>query len=523
ARANAIADLRRIGAREVVHPVHLPGLAVERERLFPVRAIGAVLDPQEADLDGPPAVLVLAEELAAIALEAADHRREHLAGLAVDPVDRPLALLDIERAKRDPAPALGREVELVDIDHTAEVDRAAIDRRKLLPVVAADPAGLEAAVVQGPGARDEVEVMQAAGPRGGVDVLAGGVVFGRRGLGRCGRGGRRRRTGGSGCAGGGAACGEREQEQGSKVHAASLRRHSCQLVSCMMAERRFMRASRLVSILMLLQTRGRVTARALAEHLEVSTRTVYRDIDEMSAAGVPVVVERGATGGFELLEGWRTTLTGLTPHESQTLFLSGLPGPAAEHGLGDTMASAHLKLLAALPHAWQVEAQRVSSRFHVDLAGWYRRIKPVQHLRALADAVWAARWIAVRYESWEGLVERELEPLGLVIKAGEWYLAALPRAGRPGRSGRKAPTPRTYRVSNLRELAVRDAFVRPAGFDLSAYWNESTRRFERDIYRGTAEIRLAPRGRKVLRAENAAVEEAIDQAIDQGLGADDWL
>jgi len=284
-----------------------------------------------------------------------------------------------------------------------------------------------------------------------------------------------------------------------------------------------MRASRLVSILMLLQTRGRVTARTLADHLEVSTRTVYRDIDELSAAGVPVVVERGATGGFELLEGWRTTLTGLTPHESQTLFLSGLPGPAAELGLGDTMASAHLKLLAALPHAWQVEAQRVSSRFHVDLAGWYRRIKPVQHLRALADAVWAARWIAVRYESWEGLVERELEPLGLVIKAGEWYLAALPRAGRPGRSGRKAPTPRTYRVSNLRELAVRDAFVRPAGFDLSAYWNESTRRFERDIYRGTAEIRLSPRGRKVLRAENAAVEEAIDQAIDQGLGADDWL
>ncbi|HSS02558.1 MAG TPA: WYL domain-containing protein [Kofleriaceae bacterium] len=274
-----------------------------------------------------------------------------------------------------------------------------------------------------------------------------------------------------------------------------------------------MRASRLVSILMMLQSRGRVSARTLADHLEVSTRTVYRDIDELSASGVPVVVERGSAGGFELLEGWRTTLTGLTPHESQTLFLSGLPGPVAELGLGDTMASAHLKLLAALPRAWQLEAQRVSSRFHVDLAGWYRRVKPVAHLRALADAVWADRWVAIRYESWEGVVDRELEPLGLVIKAGEWYLAALPRHGRARARGR-VPTPRTYRVSNIRELTVQGEFTRAPEFDLSAYWSESTRRFERDIYRTTADIRLSPRGRKLLRNENAAVEDAIDRAAE---------
>jgi predicted DNA-binding transcriptional regulator YafY len=283
-----------------------------------------------------------------------------------------------------------------------------------------------------------------------------------------------------------------------------------------------MRASRLVSIMMLLQTRGRVSARALAEHLEVSTRTVYRDIDELSAAGVPVIVERGATGGFELLEGWRTTLTGLTPHESQTLFLSGLPGPVAELGLGDTMASAHLKLLAALPRAWQLEAQRVSSRFHVDLTGWYRRVKPVQHLRAIADAVWDNRWVRVRYESWDGVVERELEPLGLVIKAGEWYLAALPRASA---SRRRPPTPRTYRVSNIRELTVEAGFARPADFDLNAYWTESTRRFERDIYRATADVRLSPRGRKLLCSDSAAVEEAVEAAIARppGLDGDGWL
>src|SRR5688572_2939710 len=132
--------------------------------------------------------------------------------------------------------------------------------------------------------------------------------------------------------------------------------------------------------MMMLQSRGRVSARALAEHLEVSTRTVYRDIDELSAAGVPVIVERGAMGGFELLEGWRTTLTGLTPSEAQSLFMIGLPGPAMQLGLGDTLASAQLKLLAALPDTWQAEASRVSSRFHVDLAPWYRRLSPVEHL-----------------------------------------------------------------------------------------------------------------------------------------------
>src|SRR5262249_12405000 len=105
-RTDAVVDLRRIGLREVVHPVHLPGLAVERERLFPVGVIGAVLDLQEADFHGPAAVLVLAVELAAVVVEVADYWWEHLAGLAVDSVDRPLALLDVEGAKRDTAPAL---------------------------------------------------------------------------------------------------------------------------------------------------------------------------------------------------------------------------------------------------------------------------------------------------------------------------------------------------------------------------------------------------------------------------------
>jgi predicted DNA-binding transcriptional regulator YafY len=279
------------------------------------------------------------------------------------------------------------------------------------------------------------------------------------------------------------------------------------------------RASRLVSIMMMLQSRGRVSARALAEHLEVSTRTVYRDIDELSAAGVPVVVERGAAGGFELLDGWRTTLTGLTPGEAQSLFVSGLPGPAVELGLGETMASAQLKLLAALPQAWQAEAQRVSARFHVDLAGWYRRSGPVAHLRVIADAVWSDRRIAVRYESWDG-IDRVLEPLGLVVKAGDWYLVARPAAAR----GRDRPA-RTYRVSNIRSLTVEGGFTRPDDFDLAATWTASTRRFEQGILRGTARVRVTPRGRVLLRGASAQVEDAVDRALGEHIaaGADGWI
>jgi predicted DNA-binding transcriptional regulator YafY len=268
-----------------------------------------------------------------------------------------------------------------------------------------------------------------------------------------------------------------------------------------------MRASRLVSILMMLQSRGRISARALAEKLEVSTRTVYRDIDELSAAGVPVIVERGASGGFELLEGWRTTLTGLTTDESQALFLSGLPGPAAELGLGDSMASAQLKLLAALPKDWQPEARRMASRFHVDLAGWYRRPNPASLLRAVADAVWTDHRIEIAYESWTGRVTRDLEPLGLVVKAGEWYLVARP----PGRT-----TARTYKVDQIHALAVGVVFARPA-FDLAAYWRQSTERFEQEIYKSTAKVRLGPRGRQLLREKSAALAAAIP-----GIEGDAW-
>jgi len=264
-----------------------------------------------------------------------------------------------------------------------------------------------------------------------------------------------------------------------------------------------MRASRLLSILMLLQSRGRISAQALAGQLEVSVRTVYRDVDELSASGVPVWAERGRLGGFQLQEGWRTRLDGLTAPEAQAVFLGGLPGPAAELGLGEAMASAQLKLLAALPAGWQEDARRVSSRFHLDPLDWYRSAAPTDHLATIAQAVWSERRVVMRYESWKAVAERKVEPLGVVLKAGVWYMAA----SAPGKEAR------IYRLSNIHTLALTgETFKRPRNFELGTYWQASTKRFEAELYHGTALLRVTPRGMKQLTAMSAALAEAAQRS-----------
>jgi predicted DNA-binding transcriptional regulator YafY len=272
-----------------------------------------------------------------------------------------------------------------------------------------------------------------------------------------------------------------------------------------------MRNSRLLSILMLLQARGRLSASVLAREMDVAVRTIYRDVAALEAAGVPMMVERGAAGGFALLEGWRTRLTGLTPAEAQAIFLSGLPGPASQLGLGEAVASAQLKILAALPANWQDDAQRVGSRFHLDPLDWYRDPARIVHLPQVANAVWTARRLWMRYESWKGDVERNVDPLGLVLKAGEWYLVAAVLG-----------TPRTYRLSNVLELRITDeAAQRPKIFDLAAYWAESVARFERELNRATALVRVSTRGRKWLRAISASVAQAVD-GTDSEIDANGW-
>ena len=270
-----------------------------------------------------------------------------------------------------------------------------------------------------------------------------------------------------------------------------------------------MRASRLLSLQMLLETQGRMSATALADALEISVHTLYRDVDQLSAAGVPIYAERGRNGGFALLPGWKTTLTGLTPSEAQAVFLSGLPGPAQDLGLGSDVEGARLKLLSSLPASWREDAQRVSTRLHLDPVDWYRESDPTPYLPTVAAAVWSGHQVAMRYESWADTVERTVNPLGLVLKAGVWYLVALPAVA----ANSAAVGPRTYRVSNiLAATALATAVRRPARFDLAGYWAQSIQRFESAIYTGKAALLATPAGLKGLRALSSAVARAVAAA-----------
>jgi predicted DNA-binding transcriptional regulator YafY len=243
-----------------------------------------------------------------------------------------------------------------------------------------------------------------------------------------------------------------------------------------------MRASRLVQLLLLLQSRGKLTAGALARELEVSERTIHRDVDALSAAGVPIYAERGPHGGIQLVDGYRTRLTGLTADEAEALFLSGLPGPAAELGLGTVVAAARLKVLAALPSELRARAARLVERFHLDASAWFHDADRVPHLAALAEAVWEGRRCVISYRRNGGEVERQVDPLGLVLKAGIWYVVAAIDG-----------LPRTYRAARVRSVRPTDEPIeRIPDFDLAAYWAESTRAYERDAPRIAVTLRVAP-------------------------------
>ena len=244
-----------------------------------------------------------------------------------------------------------------------------------------------------------------------------------------------------------------------------------------------MLADRLLSILMHLQVHRRATARELAGRLEVSERTVHRDMEALSIAGVPVYAQRGAGGGWFLPEGYRTDLTGLGGAEVRALFLARPARLLADLGLDGAAEGALGKLLAALPGARRRDAESVRGRIHVDVAGWRGPGEAAPCLRLLQDAVWGERRVRLSYgRDGEGAAERVADPLGLVAMGSVWYLVAS-----------VGGEPRTYRASRVRGVELTDEpCARPEGFDLAAYWEDSKGRFVAGLPRYPVTVRADP-------------------------------
>lgn len=244
-----------------------------------------------------------------------------------------------------------------------------------------------------------------------------------------------------------------------------------------------MRADRLLTMLLLLQTRGRMTAAQLAERLEVSERTIYRDLDALSAAGVPVYADRGPGGGCALRRGYRTDLTGFNRGDVTSLFAGTSGRQLGELGLGAGFQSALAKLEATLPGDRRGEAEHVRARFHVDAAPWFAPRESTRHLPALRDALLADRAVRVTSRRDDGRGSTRLVlPLGLVVKGGIWYLVAL--------AGNET---RVYRVSRLQRVAAaKEALQRPRAFDLAAFWA----RWSRDFIAGIPEYGVKMRVRR---------------------------
>ncbi len=275
-----------------------------------------------------------------------------------------------------------------------------------------------------------------------------------------------------------------------------------------------MRADRLLSLLMLLQSRGRMTARELAERLEVSERTVYRDVTALGMAGVPVYAERGPGGGCALMEGYRTNLTGLTEEEVRTLFLSGAPGLVSDLGMSAALEAAALKLIAALPATYRQRIEHARQRIHVDPVGWSQNDEAVPHLATLQQAVLNDRRLRLLYRKGNGeVVERIVDPLGLVAKATIWYLVC--------RYTDFTAAMRVFRVSRVLEVTQLDETgERPPNFDLASYWQTWSANFSATLPRYTVKARAAREAIPLLQPTLGDwIKPLIEQATPDADGA----
>lgn len=264
-----------------------------------------------------------------------------------------------------------------------------------------------------------------------------------------------------------------------------------------------MRADRLISLLMLLQTKGQMTAQELAQRLEVSTRTIYRDLDALSAAGVPVYAERGPHGGCALLDSYRTNLTGLTEYEVRALFMFTVPGLLADLGVKKESDAAMLKLTAALPAPFQKDAEQVRQRIHLDPAPWFRPSEPVPYLQLVQQALWQECRLRMDYRQGDGQwIKQLIDPYGLVAKAGIWYVVAAIYSRIT-----------VYRVSRIQEATLTGSrFQRPDDFDLAAYWTEWCTNFESSLDRYPVKVRVSTGGLSLL---VKVIGEGLHQLVAQ--------
>jgi predicted DNA-binding transcriptional regulator YafY len=255
-----------------------------------------------------------------------------------------------------------------------------------------------------------------------------------------------------------------------------------------------MRADRLLAIMLLLQRGGRMTAADLAQRLEVSVRTIYRDLEALGAAGVPVYAEPGRNGGVRLLESYTTDLSGLSLSEAELVPLLGLSDAFAGIALGSSLRRAEAKVLMALPDDQRVRAEQARRRIHVDLSRWWDHAEPVPYLPLLVEAVFQGRRVRIRYMRGQdaSVVERTLDPLGLVVQGGTWYLVARARTG----------DARIYRVSRIEhaELSSKHADI-PENFDLLAFWTDRKEEFHMTRAGYQVRVRARPWVLRALRHE----------------------
>lgn len=247
-----------------------------------------------------------------------------------------------------------------------------------------------------------------------------------------------------------------------------------------------MRADRLLALLSLLQSRGRLTSKQLADELEISERTVHRDMEALAAAGIPVYAERGAGGGWQLSEGYRNRITGMTVDEIRSLLLLHSSSVVADLGLNEPSGTALRKLLSALPEPVRRDAQYVRERIHIDGAGWRSAPSRSTHLQTVQEAVWEQRKLRIRYRRREAdeATERIIRPLGLVAKTSVWYVVAMEDMA-------EEDPFRTFRLSRLYGADMLDeTFVRPESFDLAAHWEQSMERFKSNLPRYPAKVRV---------------------------------